>query len=50
MGVNSGISWTHNTWNPWMGCDKVAPECAHCYINRMIQKMKDPNTGEARQP
>ena len=50
MGINSGISWTHNTWNPWMGCDKVAPECAHCYIDRMIQKMKNPNTGEFRKP
>jgi protein gp37 len=50
MGVNSGISWTHNTWNPWMGCDKVAPECAHCYIDRMIQKMKNPVTGGPRQP
>ena len=37
MGVNSGISWTHNTWNPWMGCDKVAPECAHCYIFYQIR-------------
>jgi protein gp37 len=50
MGVNSGISWTHNTWNPWMGCDKIAPECSHCYIDRMIQKMKNPITGEPRQP
>lgn len=50
MGVNSGISWTHNTWNPWMGCDKVAPECAHCYIHFMIRKMKNPETGRPRQP
>jgi protein gp37 len=35
---NSGISWTHNTWNPWVGCDKVAPECAHCYIGRILPK------------
>ena len=50
MGVNSVISWTHNTWNPWMGCDKIAPECAHCYIDRMIQKMKNPVSGQPRQP
>lgn len=31
---NTGISWAHNTWNPWLGCDKVAPECRHCYIHR----------------
>lgn len=41
MAENSGISWTHNTWNPWVGCDKVAPECAKCYINRDIRKQRD---------
>ncbi len=35
------ISWTHNTWNPWVGCDKVAPECAKCYIGREIRKQTD---------
>ncbi|MGB6473810.1 MAG: DUF5131 family protein [Candidatus Sulfotelmatobacter sp.] len=38
MAKTSGISWTHSTWNPWLGCDKVAPECAHCYIDRMLRK------------
>lgn len=50
MGVNSGISWTHNTWNPWMGCVKIAPECAHCYIDRTIARMKNPATSEYREP
>ncbi len=35
------ISWTHNTWNPWVGCDKVAPECAKFYIGREIRKQAD---------
>ena len=35
---NSGISWTHNTLNFWVGCDKVAPECAKCYISRILSK------------
>ena len=26
---DSYISWTHHTFNPWVGCDKIAPECAH---------------------
>lgn len=38
MAEKSGISWTHSTWNPWLGCDKVAPECAKCYIDRMLRK------------
>jgi protein gp37 len=25
------IEWTDHTWNPWWGCDKIAPECDHCY-------------------
>jgi protein gp37 len=36
MGENSGISWTHNTLNFWRGCQKVAPECAKCYISRPV--------------
>ncbi len=38
MAENSGISWTHNTQNFWQGCEKVAPECAHCYIDRTLIK------------
>lgn len=28
---SSKIEWTDHTFNPWIGCDKVAPECLHCY-------------------
>jgi protein gp37 len=28
----SAIEWTDATWNPWRGCDKVSPGCAHCYM------------------
>jgi protein gp37 len=31
MGANSKIEWTDHTWNPWIGCTKVSPGCAHCY-------------------
>jgi protein gp37 len=36
----SAISWTDATFNPWIGCAKVSPACAHCYaetlaVNRM---------------
>lgn len=30
----SAIEWTDATWNPWMGCEKVSPGCAHCYMYR----------------
>ena len=34
MAGDSAIEWTDATWNPWMGCEKVSPGCAHCYMYR----------------
>ncbi len=31
MAEDSGIEWTHHTFNPWIGCTKVSPACDHCY-------------------
>lgn len=25
------IEWTHFSFNPWIGCQKVGPGCDHCY-------------------
>jgi protein gp37 len=36
MSDKSKISWTDATFNPWMGCAKVSPGCAHCYAERML--------------
>jgi protein gp37 len=33
---NSAIQWTDHTFNPWEGCTKVAPECAHCYAEVLV--------------
>ncbi len=46
MAENSGISWTHATQHFWVGCDKVAPECAHCYIDRILVKQGREPWGE----
>jgi protein gp37 len=46
MAEESGISWTHNTQNFWVGCDKVAPECAKCYISRILSKQGREPWGE----
>jgi protein gp37 len=32
MGERTGIEWCTATWNPWRGCTKVSPGCAHCYM------------------
>lgn len=31
MAKDSDIEWTHHTFNPWWGCVKLSPACAHCY-------------------
>lgn len=31
MGENSSIQWTHHTFNPWVGCQRVSPGCTNCY-------------------
>ncbi len=28
---NTKIQWATSTFNPWIGCTKVSPGCAHCY-------------------
>jgi len=43
MAGNSNISWTHGTFNGWVGCTKCGPECQHCYIPRETRKQhRDP--------
>ena len=34
MGNDSAIAWTDSTLNFWIGCDKVSPACANCYMFR----------------
>lgn len=31
MGQDTRIEWADHTFNPWWGCTKVSPGCAHCY-------------------
>lgn len=43
MGLNTGISWTDHTWNPWVGCIKVSEGCRNCYMYReQIRRGIDP--------
>lgn len=32
MAEQTIIAWTDRTWNPWRGCTKISPGCAHCYM------------------
>lgn len=40
MATNSNIEWTHATWNPITGCNKVSPGCKNCYAERMSKRLK----------
>ncbi len=42
---NSGISWTDNTFNPWVGCTKVSAGCDHCYAASINKRAGGSNWG-----
>ena len=52
MGQDSRIEWTTHTFNPWVGCTKVGPGCAHCYAERWAKRSGlvqwGPNAGRRR--
>ncbi len=35
----SSIEWTHSTWNPVTGCNKVSQGCKFCYAERMAKRL-----------
>lgn len=36
MGETTKIEWCHHTFNPWIGCVEVAPECGRCYARELM--------------
>jgi protein gp37 len=45
VGEGSAIEWTDHTFNPWVGCEKVSPGCAHCYAETLVTgRMNRPGT------
>lgn len=38
MAENTAIEWADDTFNPWIGCDKIAPECTNCYAATLNAK------------
>jgi protein gp37 len=39
MGATTEISWTHSTFNPWHGCQRVSPGCEHCYAETFSKRI-----------
>lgn len=35
---DSKIAWTHHTFNPWWGCEKVSAGCTHCYAESLSKR------------
>lgn len=40
MTATTSIEWTEATWNPVTGCSKISPGCAHCYAERMANRLR----------
>lgn len=40
MGEITKIQWCHHTFNPWVGCQKVAPGCVNCYAESDMDKRR----------
>lgn len=38
MAETSKIQWTDATFNPWRGCQKISPGCAHCYAETLSHR------------
>lgn len=38
MAEQTRIAWTDHTFNPWIGCQRVAPGCEHCYAEAFAKR------------
>lgn len=36
---DSKIEWTHHTFNPWWGCQRVSPGCKNCYAETFSKRL-----------
>lgn len=48
MGKDSAIEWTHSTFNPWWGCEKVSPECTNCYADTLDKRLGGEHWGKGK--
>lgn len=39
MSIKTAIAWTDHTFNPWWGCVKIDPGCAHCYAETFSKRI-----------
>ena len=48
MADRPAIEWTDATFNPWSGCERVSPACAHCYADTLRAAMAADSGRSAR--
>lgn len=48
MGIETGISWTDHSWNPWWGCTKVSAGCDHCYAETFDKRIGGDHWGTGK--
>src|SRR4051812_20814147 len=48
MGEDTKIQWCDHTFNPWEGCTKVSPGCAHCYAEAQNHRWGKDNWGNGK--
>jgi protein gp37 len=48
MAEYSKIEWCDHTFNPWEGCTKVSPGCAHCYAEARNHRFGLDNWGKGK--
>ncbi|MDR2092265.1 MAG: phage Gp37/Gp68 family protein [Azoarcus sp.] len=48
MGKDTKIAWARHTFNPWYGCTKISPGCAHCYAEGWAKRSGLVEWGAAR--
>jgi len=39
MAKDSKIEWTHHTFNPWWGCERLSPACKNCYAETWAHRL-----------
>jgi len=39
MAKDSKIEWTHHTFNPWWGCERVSAACKNCYAETWAHRL-----------
>lgn len=48
MAETTSIAWCDKTFNPWEGCTKVSPGCAHCYAEARNHRFGMDNWGKSK--